>query len=123
MTVTGQNPVVDAADAIIHGVIMNVAFELAANAAVADMPWLGLPVINSVFRYMLGLAFGYVDKAAEQAAAFSILDAQTSSQSSAYKEAVSALQIAQASGNADSIAYATKNLKETLARLIHTDGS
>ncbi len=114
---------IDAVDAIIHGVILDVAFNLAVNAAVADMPWLGLPVINSIFRYLLGLAFNYVDKAAEQAAAFAILDAQTSSESSAYKDAVSALQIAQASGNANSIDYATKNLKETLARLIHTDGS
>lgn len=49
-----SNSQVKLADTIIKVVIKDIAFEIAIKAAVAEVPFLGFPIIINLFRYFAG---------------------------------------------------------------------
>lgn len=117
-----QNTSVAVVDAIIHEAIMDVAKPAAIKAAQAALPWLALPGLSSLFGLLVGKVFGYLGQFLEQAAAFSIIDAQTSKEAAEYQSAVNQLRSAAQTGDPHAISAATQTFQDTLARLIHFDG-
>lgn len=98
--------------------------EVAVQAAiVADVPFLGLPVISQIFGWLLGLVEGYFYTEAANAVTKLIIDLQTDSEVTATQTAYTAAQAAIASGDANAIQAASTNLDSAFASLIHSDGS
>lgn len=116
------NPVVDVVDSIINDAIMVVAVNAAIAAALAAQPWLGLPIINQLFRAACNVVFGRVNYYTQQAAAFAIIDAQTNHEAAAYQQALTNLRNAINSGDPNAIATTRATLQQALAVLIHLDG-
>lgn len=110
-------------DQIIHDAIMEVAVNAAIAAATAASPWLGLPIIRQLFTWGVGLAFGYVTKYTQQAAAFAIIDAQTNKEAAAYQQAMTNLRNAITLGNEGAIAKTRATFQDALRVLVHLDGS
>lgn len=111
------NSAADSVDSVIHTTIMQVALSAALTGAESAQPWLDSPVVKQVFEFMVKEGFSYIDKYIEQAAAFAVMDAQTSIEAKQYQDAVARVK---ANPN-DQAAIA--DFKSTLARLIHYDGS
>lgn len=106
----------------IHIALMDVAVNASISAAIASQPWLGLPVIKQFFSLIVKIGAGYFEGFIDTAAAFAIIDEQTEKEASDYRSSVDKLVIAQQSGDPNAVTKATEDLKEALARLIHSDG-
>lgn len=117
------NTTVGVAEKVIHGVLVDVAAEAAITAATVAAPWLRLPVIRQVFRFIVVKFAELFSAQLERAAAFMIIDTQVNNELSAYKEAVGAIKAAEAAGDLDALQKAREEFKKTLGRLIHSDGS
>lgn len=120
---TTVNKTVHTVTSIINIAIMDVAVNAAYASAVSSQPWLGFPIISTIFRWALKKAFGFVDQFIEQTTAFAIIDGQTNAEAANYLASVAALKQAAAVGDQSAIDKATADFKANLARLIHYDGS
>lgn len=118
-----SNAKADQVDAVIHTVVMQVALSAALTAAESAQPWLNTPVVRQVFEWLVTDGFSFIDKYIEQAAAFAVMDAQTSAEAQDYQTSVKNLKAAQASGNQDAIEKAKQDFRSTLSKLIHYDGN
>lgn len=120
-----KNTTVGVVDSIIHGAIMDVAVNGAVRAATAAVPFLGFPVISTLFKWGVNWIAGLLSEQLERAAAFAIIDHQTNAQANAYKEAVEELRKlhSESPEDKDAIEKAKKEFKDKLALLIHWDGS
>lgn len=117
------NKPVQVAEKIIHAIIMDVLLESAIKAATVAAPWLGLPVIRQVFRFIAGKFAAFFAAQLERATAFAIIDAQVNQEVRTYQDAMKQLKDAQASGDPDALDKARKAFKDSLGRLIHSNGS
>lgn len=98
--------------------------EVAAEAAmVADLPWLGLPVIRTILSWFLGIVEGYFYSNAAKTATKIVIDLQVSSEVSKTNSYFQKAQDAVKSGDKNAIDVASKNLDAAFAALIHYDGS
>lgn len=111
------NKPVDAISRLIHELVMEVAYNVAIEAAMANSPWLRMPIISTVFRGVARLVFARIETYIEQAAVFATIDAQVNAQAKAYQDAVKKLRDA---ANAEEEARAIQNFKDTFGRLIRT---
>ena len=96
---------------------------LAENMIIADVPFLGFPIIKQIWEALFNFIAGYFEKAAETGATFAVIDAQTASESSNLSQALQALITAEKSGNAAAIQQAIQNYAKANSALINSDGS
>lgn len=112
---------------IVNGIIQFAIYDVAVNAlqvaAIAELPWLGWPVIKQLFGLLLNTIAGYIYKYLAQAATFEIIDLQTEAEQSAYAAAVGKLQTAISTGDQDATTQGIDEFKKSLGSLIHFDGS
>jgi len=120
-------PPTDEAVSVANSLVNTATIEVGVNAAIlaatADQPWLGLPVIRSIFRFILTDLASYLVKYITQAVDSSIIDAQVSAEASAVQIAKTALAASEAQGDADAIAKSVQAYKDSLSHLIRTTGS
>ena len=103
--------------------IFNVAVNALKTAAVADFPWLALPVVSQLFSLLVNTVARYVYKYLSQVATFAVIDAQVASENNSYQQSVTQLQSALTTGDSDAISQAQAAFEANLASLIHFDGS
>lgn len=89
----------------------------------ADVPFLALPVVKTLWEAFFNWIAGYFIKAAETGATFAVIDVQTGSESGALSKALQTLIQAEKTGDANAIQAAIKNYADAQSALIHSDGS
>lgn len=57
-----KNQLVSAVNAVVDTLVKGLGVEVAYALAIAQAPWLQLPIISSIFRYVLNLFAGSLDK-------------------------------------------------------------
>lgn len=90
---------------------------------IADFPWLGFPIIRTLFRYSLGFLAYYLSKAETVGATFIIIDNQIVTEQTFMTAAIARLLVAQKSGDADAIKKAIQDYANAQSALIRDDGS
>lgn len=93
------------------------------SLATAKLPFLGWPVIRTLFAFLVGWLSGFMSKAEQEGATFVIIDAQISTEESALARAVVALAAAQKSGDKNAIQKAVKAYADAHSALVHYDGA
>ncbi len=111
------------ADRIVKALIYDVVLKGVAAAAVAEAPWLSLPVINQVFMFTLNRMADKIYRELDRTVAFQVIEVETDRQSDAYKKAVDALRAEitkpEEMQDAEAVARAKEEFKKRLATLIH----
>lgn len=110
-----------AVNKVIERLVFDVAINAAKAAAVAQAPWLEMPVVSAVFNYLLNLFGGYIYEALSQNATAIVINVQSEQSREAYSKAVDRLQAAHEKGSADEIEKAKQDFKDTLGVLISWD--
>lgn len=121
-TPTDTNTAAKLAEGAVAGLV-DIAVSAAKAASIAAFPPLGWPIISQVYGIILNKLGGLISTELQDYAAFAVIDIQTDIEKHAYDSAVSDLKQAQSSGDQNAIDAAKKNFKDTLAKLIHSDGS
>lgn len=93
------------------------------NLIIADVPWLGAPVIKQIWQALFAWIAGYFLKAAQDGATFVVIDAQISSEEFYLSEALAKLMMAEKTGDPNAIQIAIKNYADAQSELVHSDGS
>lgn len=113
----------DAADKIIHAAIYDVALMAAEKAAIAEAPFLGLPVIRQVFHYLLMQMADLIYPQLDNMVDFKIIDTEVGHELITYNAAKDRLRMAvlptQGEPDAAEIENAKADFKKRLADLIH----
>jgi hypothetical protein len=116
-----NRPAQTAAD-IINFAIFDVAVTVAEAAAIAEVPFLGLPIIRTLFHMVLTKIAGYIYQPLAMNAIFTVISIQTDSQKSAYAAAEGKLRAANLTGDPMKIKEATDGFKEAFRSLVKFDG-
>jgi len=111
---------VAASDAIIHGLIMDVAVNAGISAATAAQPWLGIWPISAMFRMAVNYFAGFMSVELQRVSAYAIIDAQANKEAADVKAAHAALEAAHISGDLDAQTKAKEEFKRRLALLVKT---
>lgn len=105
-------------DKIIKVLIYDVAVNAAVEAAVVEVPILGLPVVKQVFSFLVGRFADLVYAQLEPAVVFSIIEFQTDKERQAYQNSIMQLQTALNGGSLETINQAKESFKSNLRDLI-----
>lgn len=89
----------------------------------SDVPWLGFPGLKQIWEALFGWIAGYFIKAAENGAAFVIMDLQIDNEKSRISTALAAIVVAEKSGDKNAIQIAIRNYAAAQSALVHDDGS
>lgn len=122
-TPSTSNTAAKTADEIIHFAIFQVALTAAETAIIAQVAFLGWPIIKNILEWVLGFIGGFIYANLADFATLQIIDFQTGSERTAYANAEAKLRQAHLSGDQNALDQATAEFKKTLASLIHFDGS
>lgn len=122
-TPTTVNKSAQTVDAIINSAIFDVAVNAAQKAAIAAVPFLGAPIISTLFNFVLKYFAGILYTSLAQAATIQVIKFETAEESKAYAEAEAALRAAHLTGDQNAIDRATANFKTQFQSLVHFDGS
>jgi len=93
-----MNKNLDAVNAVIKGVD-SAGVQLVKALAVIDFPWLGLPIVNTIFGFALSWCAGYAEKAELAGASFLVIRHQVESEKAALSAALKAVTTAQQMGD------------------------
>lgn len=111
----------------VNGIISFTVFDVAVRAfqtyAKAQVPFLNLPIVSSIFSYLMNIVGGWFYAYFSQFATFTIIDWQTGSERDAYTRAEGVLRQAHLSGDKNAIDQATKQFRTAFESLVHWDGS
>jgi uncharacterized membrane protein required for colicin V production len=110
-------------DGIIHSILFDVVLRATIMRIVAMIPFLGLPIINPVFAFIVGKFAGILFVEMQKAVAFKVIDLQIGAQKDAYNEAVVELKAAIEEKNAEEVEKAKAEFKKRLQDLIHLEPS
>jgi hypothetical protein len=117
-------PIIDPTTNVINNIIQKSIFNVAINAIYTSMciasPWLKYPIINSIFKYILGYFGNYLYIFLAQDAVITTINVQTEQQLAAYSAASSELAVAIQSGGDTTIAQ-TK-FQQALTGIVQFDG-
>lgn len=113
------NPVIDIVDKFIQGLIFGLGVNAAIAAAIAQFPFLGLPIISTLFRFAIEKVAGIIYQTLETNVAFSIIQFQTDAQKKAYDDALAALTSAHLKGDLGEIEKSKQDFKNKFKDLIH----
>lgn len=117
------NQTVELADSALHGIFYEVVLNAVRAEALSVAPWLGLPVVNMAFNFILGKIADLIYRQLERYVSFSIIDTQVTAEKKAYQDAVDAYKAALETKDPHAISQALATLKLAAAALIHLDGS
>lgn len=115
------NPTATTVNKAIDGVF-TVGVGLAETAIKAEVPFLALPIISTIFDWLLSLIANKIYQYFSLFVTFEIIDIQVSGQVSDSKKALAALKAAQAKGDRIEIDKALKEFRAATDHLTHWDG-
>lgn len=121
-TPTTDNQTASIIDSIISGA-ENGLVKMVEGMAIADVPWLGLPIIKQIWEALLCWIAGYFSKAAQTLATFTVIDAQVSNEQTGLSQALQNLINAEKSGNAAAIQIAIQAYANAQSALANDNGS
>lgn len=110
-----DNGALNIADEVMSS-LFNVAVQAAIKAAQAEVPFLALPVIGTIFSFIVSRIADMLYVQIERDAAFLIIDTQVMHENKAYQDALGSLRIAQSPGDK---AKALTDVETALQSLIH----
>ena len=110
------------ADNIIQDIKSNLA-PLIQAAIIAQVPFLGDPVIKQITDTVENVIENYAAKMAEEVVNFAIVDKQVSDEKSAVTDALTGLEAAEKTGDSNAIANAEEIFENANASLDADDGS
>ena len=114
------NTAVDIAEKAVNTLVMDVLFEGAMKLAMAEVPFLNLPVIKQLFQFMMNFIGKYINKVLSLQAAFIIIEKQVEGQRVNYEREVAELKTAIKEGRSnEEIAKERAEAKERLRKLIN----
>jgi hypothetical protein len=119
----GVNPAIQEADAILQGLLYNVAVTAAVAALDTQFPWMTLPLVDNLVHEIVHIAAEQIYKELSKFVAFTIIDSQIAGEKGDYGKAENEFKTAHASGDQAAIDKAIADLKAAADRLIHSDGS
>lgn len=119
---TTTNQTASVVNGILSNLINGAGITAAESAAIAEFPWLGLPIIKQIFELVLNKVASIIYDQAAYAATKVVIDVQVGLEESATGPAFQNLQMAIASGDQAAIAKASKDLDTAYSNLIHFDG-
>lgn len=99
------------------------AADIAEAIAIADYPFLGMPIVKPVWEGVFGFISRYFTLALEKGANFQVMDRQASQEKMALKTALTNLMIAEKKGDPDALQTAISNFENAHAALVVDDGS
>jgi hypothetical protein len=106
--------------------VLRKAIDLGVDAALAAMatqaPWIKLPIISQVTKFILGHVGDYLYRFLAEHSTFIIIDFQTAIEKQAYLQSVDKLKAAMSAGDENEAAKAREEFKRRLADLIHYSG-
>ena len=105
-------------DDILNGLIISVGVEAAIVAATAQLPWLSLPIISGLFRWVVTNVAGKVFRAIKPYVDIQVIKFENDEEREAYTSAVAALKDAQLKGDEDAKQKALAAAKAALDKLI-----
>lgn len=120
---TTVNQAATSVDEIIQSSVYNAVLPIAEAAIIAEVPFLGDPIINQAFDLLMQYVAGKLYTALANYATITIIDIQTGGEETALLKAEGALRAAHLTGDINAISTATKNYEAAVASLIHFDGS
>lgn len=97
--------------------------KLVEDLAIASQPWLGWPVINTLFTLLVGWFATKISIAEQTGATFFIIDTQIDIEKADLLKARNALLAAQKSGDKNAIAKAIQDYADAQSNLVHNNGS
>lgn len=115
------NPALTSADNAIDFIMMDVLANVAYGLAIAQVPFLGFPVINVVFKAALNWIFRLVKAPIMKLTDFAIIDHQVGGEVKALAEAKAAVIDAHMKGKDDT--EAKQALHDSFRNLIHSGGA
>jgi hypothetical protein len=108
----------DLVDAIVKGLIFEVALRAVVARLILVVPFLGWPVINPVFVFILSKIAGLLFDEMAKVVSFGIIELQVDHQRKTYEESVDKLKLALTAGDPDAIKQAKEEFKNRLGDLI-----
>lgn len=117
-----DNPAVKSIDEILHLIIVDIVFKQISLAIAVAFPFLNLPIISTIYQWLMGLIAGAAYKPLENLVALGVISVQVDGQKSGYDAAKVALQKAQASGDKNAEEQAKADFKNKFRKLVHLDG-
>lgn len=120
---TTTNATASAVNDILKTIIEGAGQGAIEAAAIADFPWLGLPIIKQLFELVLSKITGLIYQDAANAATKIVIDVQVNVEKSQVLNAFQTLQMAIASGDKNAIQQASTDLDNCYGSLIHFGGS
>lgn len=114
-----SNAAVTFVNKILDMMIKNVAVDLIFAEGVALQPWLGLPIIGTLFKWILSSFAGSVYETARVVIDAKVIEAQSAARLAGYSQAVSDLKSALQNGDADEIKKASNADDDAFDKLIH----
>lgn len=102
--------------------VFTVGVGLAETAIKAEVPFLALPIISTIFDWLLKMIANKIYQYFALFVTFEIIDVQVSGQVSDSQKALAALKAAQAKGDPVEIAKALKDFNDATDHLTHWDG-
>lgn len=100
----------------------SIAVQLVISIATASEPWLGWPIIRTVFKYTLGWLDDYLSKAEQAGASFAIIDHQIADEKNGIAKAIAEVLAAQKSGDKNALKKAIQDYADAQSALVHYDG-
>jgi hypothetical protein len=113
------------ANAINEGIVLGggAVVQIAESLIIADVPFLGLPIIRQLWQAVLGFIAGYIEKALETGATFAVIDTQTAIEESNLSTALQNLIAAEKKGDPVELQAAIQAYAQAQSSLVHSDGS
>jgi Trk-type K+ transport system membrane component len=106
----------------VMGAIGSGIVSVAEGMIIADVPFLGTPIIKQIWEALFNWIAGYFQKAAETGATFTVIDTQVGSETSGISSALAALVAAEKTGDAAQITAAIQAYAKAQSSLVHDDG-
>jgi hypothetical protein len=109
------------ADQLAQDLVYNAAVKAVTVEATAAAPWLGLPVVSTIFQYVLNWIAGKIYTVLSEWVEFKVIQLKTDAEKQAYDAAVAQLQAAQTSGDPNALEQAKTDFSDAFSKLIHFD--
>lgn len=105
------------------GVLANAGVKAVESMIIANLPWLGFPIIKQLWEIPFGWVASYFVKASENGITFAVVDLQVGQEESNLSKELMALILAEKTGDTVAIQKAMKDYADAQSALVHSDGS
>ena len=114
-----SNGAIKFVNTILNLMINNVGTDLIYAEGVSLQPWLAWPIIGTLFRWAISGFQGHVYETVRIVIDAKVIEAQDAARLAGYNQAISDLQAALNTGNADAIKKASSADDDAIDKLIH----